>query len=308
MMRRRMEQMVRETQAAICGALAPLDARPFQEDAWRHHEGGGGLSRVLQDGTVFDKAGVNVAAVEGTLHRDALAAMIAKEDLDPTSHRFSAVGLSVVVHPRSPWVPTVHCNYRYFELDDGRWWFGGGTDLTPAYVLDEDARHFHGTLKATCDRHDAAFYPRFKKWCDDYFQLPHRGEARGVGGIFFDDLRDRDSAALFAFVADCAAAFLPAYLPLVERRLSQPWGERESHWQGLRRGRYVEFNLMYDRGTRFGLRTGGRVESILMSLPLHARWEYAHEPEPGSAEARTLDVLRHPREWTVEGGGDVPAR
>jgi coproporphyrinogen III oxidase len=296
-MRTRMEEMVRAAQAAICDALGPLDERPFQEDAWRHPEGGGGVSRVLQDGTVFDKAGVNVAAVEGSLHPEALAAMIAKQDLEPAPHRFVAVGLSVVVHPRSPWVPTVHCNYRYFELDDGRWWFGGGTDLTPAYLVADDARHFHRTLKAACDRHDPAFYPRFKKWCDDYFQLPHRGEARGVGGIFFDDLRDREPAALFAFVADCAAAFVPAYLPLVERGLSRPWGEHESRWQGLRRGRYVEFNLMYDRGTRFGLRTGGRVESILMSLPLHARWEYAHEPEPGSLEAATLDVLRQPQEW-----------
>ena len=289
--------MVREAQAAICGALGPLDERPFQEDAWRHAEGGGGLSRVLQDGTVFEKAGVNVAAVEGKLHPEALQAMIAKQDLEPSPHRFAAVGLSVVVHPRSPWVPTVHCNYRYFELDDGRWWFGGGTDLTPAYLVEDDARHFHRALKDACDRHDAGFYPRFKKWCDDYFHLPHRGEARGIGGIFFDDLRDRDSEALFRFVADCAAAFVPAYLPLVERGLSKPWGERESRWLGLRRGRYVEFNLMYDRGTRFGLRTGGRVESILMSLPLAARWEYAHEPEPGSDEAATLDVLRRPREW-----------
>jgi coproporphyrinogen III oxidase len=296
-MRSRMEQMVREAQATICSALAPLDAREFQDDVWRHADGGGGLSRVLQNGSVFDKAGVNMASVEGKLHPDALAAMIAKQDLEPAPHRFAAVGLSIVVHPRSPWVPTVHCNYRYFELDDGRWWFGGGTDLTPMYVADEDASHFHRTLKHACDRHDPAFYPRFKKWCDDYFQLPHRGEARGVGGIFFDDLRDRPANELLSFVADCASAFLPAYLPIVERSLDRPWGERESRWQELRRGRYVEFNLMYDRGTRFGLRTGGRVESILMSLPLLARWEYAHEPEPGSAEAATLDVLRRPREW-----------
>lgn len=296
-MRHRMQEMVAAAQTTICAALGPLDERPFQEDVWRHPEGGGGRSRVLQDGTVFEKAGVNVAAVEGQLHQEALAAMIAKEELSTHPRRFAAVGLSVVVHPRSPWVPTVHCNYRYFELDDGRWWFGGGTDLTPAYLFEEDARHFHATLKATCDRHDAAFYPRFKKWCDDYFQLPHRREARGIGGIFFDDLRDRDPGVLFAFVADCAAAFVPAYLPIVERRLGRSWGERESRWLALRRGRYVEFNLMYDRGTRFGLRTGGRVESILMSLPLQARWEYAHEPEAGSAEAATLGVLRSPREW-----------
>jgi coproporphyrinogen III oxidase len=296
-MRGRMERMVRETQAAICEALEPLDERPFQEDPWRHPEGGGGLSRVLQDGSAFQKAGVNVASVAGTLHEEALQAMVPKQDLEPHPHHFAAVGLSVVIHPRSPWVPTVHCNYRYFELDDGRWWFGGGTDLTPAYLFAEDARHFHVTLAAACDRHDATFYPRFKKWCDDYFQLPHRGEARGIGGIFFDNLRDRDRDALFAFVADCATSFVPAYLPIVQRRQPLPWGERERRWQALRRGRYVEFNLMYDRGTRFGLRTGGRVESILMSLPLEARWEYAHEPAAGTPEAATLAVLRQPRDW-----------
>jgi coproporphyrinogen III oxidase len=296
-MRERMERMVRDAQGVICAALAPFEERPFREDAWRHTEGGGGLSRVLQDGSGFDKAGVNVASVEGTLHEEALAAMVPKQDLDSRPHRFAAIGLSVVIHPRSPLVPIVHCNYRYFELDDGRWWFGGGTDLTPVYLFEEDARHFHRTLRAACDRHDPAFYRRFKRWCDEYFYLPHRGEARGVGGIFFDNLRDRDRDTLFAFVADCASAFVPAYLPLVERRIGGPWGERERRWQGLRRGRYVEFNLMYDRGTRFGLRTGGRVESILMSLPLEARWEYGHEPAPRSAEAATLDVLRQPRDW-----------
>jgi coproporphyrinogen III oxidase len=296
-MREQMERMVRDAQATICAALEPLEPGRFQEDAWRHPEGGGGVSRVLQDGSRFEKAGVNVAGVSGTLHEEALAAMVPKQDLVPRPHRFAAVGLSVVIHPRSPWVPTVHCNYRYFELDDGRWWFGGGTDLTPAYLVAEDAHHFHATLRAACDRHDPTFYPRFKKWCDEYFFLPHRGEARGVGGIFFDNLRDRDREALFAFVADCAAAFVPAYLPIVERRMATPWGDDERRWQGLRRGRYVEFNLMYDRGTRFGLRTGGRVESILMSLPLEARWEYAHEPPAGSREATTLEVLRHPRDW-----------
>ena len=296
-MRERMERMVRAAQERICAALEPLDVRPFQADPWRHAEGGGGLSRVLQDGSAFEKAGVNVASVSGTLHEEALQAMVPKDDLGAHSRRFAAVGLSIVLHPRSPMVPTIHCNYRYFELEDGRWWFGGGTDLTPSYLFEEDARHFHATLAAACDRHDPAFYPRFKKWCDDYFHIAHRGEARGIGGIFFDNLHDRDREALFAFVTDCTDAFLPAYLPIVERRRSASWGDRERRWQGLRRGRYVEFNLMYDRGTRFGLRTGGRVESILMSLPLEARWEYNQEPAPGSPEAATLAVLRRPRDW-----------
>jgi coproporphyrinogen III oxidase len=296
-MRARMEAMVSAAQTAICAALEPLDARRFREDAWEHTEEGGGRSCVLQDGTAFEKAGVNVAAVGGTLSDAVVAAMLPKGEIDAQARRFHAVGLSVVIHPRNPWAPTVHCNYRYFELGDGRWWFGGGTDLTPVYLFEEDARHFHATLRSVCDRHDPGYYPRFKRWCDEYFTIPHRGEARGVGGIFFDHLRGDDPGPLFAFVADCAQAFVPAYLPLLERRLALPWGEREARWQGLRRGRYVEFNLMYDRGTTFGLRTGGRVESILMSLPLVARWEYGEEPAAGSPEAATLAALRAPREW-----------
>ncbi|HVS02261.1 MAG TPA: oxygen-dependent coproporphyrinogen oxidase [Thermoanaerobaculia bacterium] len=293
----RMHAMVRRAQTTICAALEAYEKARFQEDAWRHGEGGGGTSRVLQGGTTFDKAGVNVAAVCGTLGEEAIRVMLPKEDLPTGPLGFTAVGLSLVIHPRSPWVPTIHCNYRYFELDSGRWWFGGGSDLTPVYLFDDDACHFHGVLAAACGRHDPAFYPRFKRWCDEYFTLAHRGERRGVGGIFFDELRDRDPESLLAFVTDCADSFLDGYLPILERRLDRPYGERELRWQGLRRGRYVEFNLMYDRGTRFGLRTGGRVESILMSLPLSARWEYGHEPEPGSAEAATLAVLRTPREW-----------
>lgn len=177
------------------------------------------------------------------------------------------------------------------------WWFGGGADLTPAYLFDEDAAHFHRLHKEACDKHDPAFYPRFKKWCDEYFFIRHRGETRGVGGIFFDDLNDRDPDLLFAFAKDASAAFVPAYVPLVEKRKDMPFSEEQKRWQQLRRGRYVEFNLVYDRGTTFGLKTGGRIESILMTLPLTARWEYDHHPEPGSEEARLLEVLKSPREW-----------
>jgi coproporphyrinogen III oxidase len=292
-----MERLVTAAQQEICTALELLDERPFVEDRWARDAGGGGVTRVLQGGSAFDKAGVNVSSVWGELPPRAAEVMLDKEGLGEATPRFEATGLSVVIHPRSPMAPTIHCNYRYFELEDGRWWFGGGTDLTPCYFFEEDARHFHRVLREVCDRHDAAYYPRFKRWCDDYFHIPHRGEGRGLGGIFFDDLRDRPAEELFAFVEDCTTAFLPGYLPILERRLPMPWGERERQWQRLRRGRYVEFNLMYDRGTRFGLGTGGRVESILMSLPLEARWEYGHRPEAESPEAQMLEVLRHPREW-----------
>jgi len=208
---------------------------------------------------------------------------------------FYATGVSLVIHPRNPYVPTVHANFRYFEKGDA-WWFGGGADLTPYYLFEEDARHFHATLKAACDRHGAAHYAAFKAACDDYFVIAHRRERRGVGGIFFDYLGG-DAEARFAMVADLGKAFLPAYLPIVERRGNTPYGERERAWQLLRRGRYVEFNLVYDRGTLFGLRTDGRIESILMSLPPLARWESLPDPDPASAEAKLLEVLRTPRDW-----------
>jgi coproporphyrinogen III oxidase len=197
--------------------------------------------------------------------------------------------------------PTAHANYRYFELGDGAtpeaWWFGGGSDLTPAYLFEEDAAHFHRVHKEACDRYDASLYPRLKRACDEYFYLPHRGERRGVGGIFFDRLNGDDPEGLFAFVRGCADAFVPAYLPLVEARKDAPFTAAQRRWQEMRRGRYVEFNLVYDRGTLFGFKTGGRAESILMSLPLVARWEYDHQPEPGGPEARLVEVLRTPREW-----------
>ena len=300
--RQRMEQIVRGAQDAISGRAAAIDGGVFREDAWERAGGGGGSSRVLQDGAVFEKAGVNVSAVHGVLPPTAIASMVGGR-LDPADYpteadrRFFATGVSVVIHPHNPMAPTAHCNYRYFELGKGTWWFGGGADLTPAYLFEEDVRHFHAAHKDACDRHDPAFYPRFKAACDDYFHIPHRGERRGVGGIFFDDLHDRAAEELAAFVADCAAAFVDAYFPLVERHRGDPFTEAQKRWQALRRGRYVEFNLVYDRGTTFGLQTGGRVESILMSLPLSARWEYDHVPAAGSDEARLVEVLRQPRNW-----------
>ncbi|KAK6347053.1 Coproporphyrinogen-III oxidase, variant 2 [Orbilia brochopaga] len=306
-MRLRMEQFIKEQQSEIVAALSAVDGKPFKVDAWERPQGGGGTSCILQDGNVFEKAGVNISIVYGKLPPAAVEKMRVdhKNIASPTGEPldFFAAGLSMVLHPHNPHAPTVHLNYRYFETmnPDGSpqsWWFGGGTDLTPSYLFDEDAIHFHKTIKDACDKHDKAYFPKFKKWCDDYFFVKHRGEARGVGGIFFDDLDDKDPEQLFAFVQDCLKAFLPSYVPIVERRKDMPFTQAEKEWQQLRRGRYVEFNLVHDRGTSFGLNTpGARVESILMSLPLTARWQYMHEPAPGSKEERMVKVLKEPVEW-----------
>ncbi len=276
----------------VSAALERLDGGRFREDAWQRPGGGGGRSRVLSEGTIFERAGVNYSDVFGELPED-VAKTMPGEGLS-----FRASGVSLVFHPRNPMAPIVHANFRIFERGE-TFWFGGGADLTPCYLFEEDARHFHRTLKTACDKHDPGYYPRFKKWCDEYFFIKHRGECRGVGGIFFDHLTG-DRKALEAFVADAWASFLPAYLPIVEERSAMPYGEEERAFQLLRRGRYVEFNLVYDRGTVFGLKTGGRIESILMSLPPLARWEYAFEPAPGSREAKLFEVLRAPREWAEE--------
>jgi coproporphyrinogen III oxidase len=291
--------LVREVQDEITTALEEVDGTPFREDTWDREGGGGGWSRVLQDGNVFEKAGVNVSEVYGELSPQAAREMGGGTEIDDLS--FFATGVSLVLHPHNPMAPTVHANYRYFERGDGTapgsWWFGGGADLTPAYLFEEDAVHFHQTHKDACDQHGEAFYPRFKKWCDEYFFVRHRGEARGIGGIFFDNFSELGQEGGFAFVRDCAKAFLPAYLPILERRREMDFDDDHRRWQQLRRGRYVEFNLVWDRGTKFGLRTGGRTESILMSLPLTARWEYDHHPDPESPEGELVAVLKEPREW-----------
>lgn len=307
-MRLRMEHFIKTQQQLIVSALENLDGCKFRRDEWARPEGGGGITCVLQDGNVFEKAGVGVSVVYGVLPKPAIDKMrVNHKALDPDmpSLDFFASGLSLVLHPKNPMAPTVHLNYRYFETanSDGSsqaWWFGGGSDLTPSYLFDEDAVHFHETLKKACDFHDSNYYERFKKWCDEYFCNRHRGERRGIGGIFFDDLDqsecDREKA--FAFVQDCLRSFLPSYLPIVEKRKDMPFTEKEKEWQQIRRGRYVEFNLVHDRGTAFGLSTpGSRVESILMSLPLTATWKYMHVPEPGSREQHLVDILKNPRGW-----------
>lgn len=331
-MRLRMEALVKEHQNRIVFALESIDGKKFLRDEWNRPNGGGGTSCVLQEGNVFEKAGVNTSVVYGSLPRAAIEKMKADhKSLDPDveSLDFFAAGLSLVLHPINPMAPTVHLNYRYFETSDPRdpvnatgnaehsWWFGGGTDLTPSYLFEEDAKHFHKTIKAACDKHDKTYYPKFKKWCDTYFRIPHRDEARGLGGIFFDDL---DASArppgtknpqeeIFKFVQTGLDSFLPSYLPIIKKRKDMPYLPEHKQWQQIRRGRYVEFNLVNDRGTSFGLRTpGARIESILMSLPLTARWEYMHPwsgtgvedselDNTGTQEKKLLEVLKKPKDW-----------
>lgn len=276
-------------QDRICGELTALDGQGrFRLDRWQRVGGGGGLTGILERGAVFEKAGVNTSAVWGEFDTQAL------QKLGGDERSFFATGISLVLHPRSPLVPTVHANFRFLQRGS-RAWFGGGSDLTPYYPRRPDVVEFHRGWKAICDRHDPAYYPRFKRWCDEYFYLPHRAETRGVGGIFFDDLGD-DLEKTFAFVTDCCRNVLAPYLPLVARHRAESYGERERSFQLFRRGRYAEFNLVYDRGTSFGLATGGRVESILMSLPPLASWPYDFKPQSGSREA---DAMRYfqPQEW-----------
>lgn len=304
-MRSRMELMIMEAQAEFCKALELEEdgGKKFNVDKWKRAEGGGGVTCVLQDGKVFEKAGVNISVVTGNLPPAAVAQMRSrgKNLREGVELPFFAAGISAVIHPRNPYVPTIHFNYRYFEVKDGEkvdWWFGGGTDLTPYYLDEEDAVHFHGTLKAACDRHDPSYYKKFKKWCDKYFHIPHRGESRGIGGIFFDDLDTPGQEEAFKFVTDCANSVIPSYIPIVKKHKNKMYTDNERQWQLLRRGRYVEFNLIYDRGTKFGLHTpGARFESILMSLPLNARWEYMNVPYERSREGKLTEILKNPKDW-----------
>jgi coproporphyrinogen III oxidase len=294
-------------QDQICSGLEAEDGSGrFKEDAWQREAGGGGRTRVLEQGDVFEQAGVNFSHVFGDhLPPSATAARPELEGRD-----FQALGLSLVIHPRNPFVPTSHANVRFFiaskpgaqndatinDVDGPVWWFGGGYDLTPYYPNEQDIIHWHQTARETCRPYGDEVYPRYKKWCDDYFYLKHRNETRGVGGLFFDDLNEWGFERCFEFMQSVGNSYLPAYLPIVARRKHMEYGDRERDFQLYRRGRYVEFNLVYDRGTLFGLQSGGRTESILMSLPPIVRWRYNYQPEPGSAEA-ALDQYLKPRDW-----------
>lgn len=316
--RDRVTTFLKGLQDRICSGLEEMDGgATFQEDDWQRTEGGGGRTRVLTNGNVLEQGGVNFSEVWGKT----LPPSILNQCPEAAGHEFFATGTSLVLHPHNPYIPTVHLNYRYFEAGPV-WWFGGGADLTPYYPYAEDAAHFHKTLKSACDQHHPEYYPTFKRWCDEYFFLKHRGETRGVGGIFFDyqdaqgtlckgPMLESKAAAysdqvgpvsrnwddLFAFIQSCGNAFLEAYLPIVARRRNTEYGEHERNFQLYRRGRYVEFNLVFDRGTIFGLQTNGRTESILMSLPPLVRWEYGYQPESGSHEAQLYERFLKPQEW-----------
>lgn len=298
--RQRWIEYVHNLQNTICAAIEILDGKAhFAEDRWIREEGGGGITRIMADGNVIEKGGVNTSIVSGNLP------VAMQQAFNVAESDFFACGLSLVLHPINPYVPTVHANYRYFELYDKCGnrldsWFGGGSDLTPYYLYKEDGRHFHTTLKNAMDAFGDDWYPKYKQHCDEYFINKHRNsEARGIGGVFYDYLRSEDETGaenLLRFQIAMGNSFLPAYLPIAEKRKDIPYGEKEKEWQEIRRGKYVEFNLIHDRGTLFGLKTNGRTESILMSLPPRARWVYNHAPEPGSREAELQEYLK-PRDW-----------
>ncbi|MCT8339424.1 oxygen-dependent coproporphyrinogen oxidase [Flavobacteriaceae bacterium TK19130] len=291
---------IRTLQDTITQTLEEIDGTArFQEDLWERAEGGGGRTRVIENGAVFEKGGVNISEVHGELP-ESMQQYFGVKDAD-----FFACGLSLVLHPKNPFVPTVHANWRYFEMYDKSGeivdqWFGGGQDLTPYYLFEEDAEHFHSICKTACDAHDKVFYPLYKQKCDAYFWNAHRDEARGIGGLFFDYLKETDEKSMqdwYDFVTEVGDGFLDAYVPIVEKRKNLSYSDAHRDWQEIRRGRYVEFNLVHDKGTLFGLKTNGRIESILMSLPPHVQWRYDHHPEPGTEEAKLLEVLKNPKEW-----------
>ncbi|HCW64772.1 MAG: oxygen-dependent coproporphyrinogen oxidase [Leeuwenhoekiella sp.] len=291
---------IKNLQDQITSKLEAIDGKAtFKEDLWKRAEGGGGRTRVIEDGNVIEKGGVNISEVHGPL-APAMQQYFNVGDVD-----FFACGLSLVIHPKNPYAPTVHANWRYFEMLDKAGnlvdsWFGGGQDLTPYYLFEEDAQHFHQTCKTACDKHDPEFYPQYKMRCDEYFYNAHRGEARGLGGLFFDYLKATDERSMqdwYNFVTEVGDSFLTAYAPILEKRKDLAYGEKERNWQEVRRGRYVEFNLVHDKGTLFGLKTNGRIESILMSLPPAVQWRYDHHPEPGSPEAELVAVLENPKDW-----------
>lgn len=291
---------IHQLQDQITAGLEKIDGKAsFKEDLWKRPEGGGGRTRVIENGNVFEKGGVNISGVHGKLP-DSMQKYFGVEDAD-----FFACGLSLVLHPKNPMVPTVHANWRYFEMYDKAGnivdqWFGGGQDLTPYYLFEEDAKHFHQTCKTACDKHNPEFHQKYKDRCDEYFYNTHRNEGRGIGGLFFDyckATKDTSMQNWYDFVTEVGNSFLEAYVPIVEKRKALPYTKTQKDWQEIRRGRYVEFNLVHDKGTLFGLKTNGRIESILMSLPPQVQWVYDHNPEEGSDEAKLLTVLKNPVNW-----------
>lgn len=304
-MKYKMELYVTYLQAAVVNKLSEYETeKKFIVDRWNREKGGGGVTCVIQDGETFEKAGVNISVVWGELQPEQVKSMKSRgKDLNlEGKNEFFATGVSSVIHPQNPFIPTMHFNYRYFEVldDTGKhtWWFGGGCDITPTYLSEEDAIHFHKTQKEACDKHEPSYYPKFKKWADDYFYSPHRSEHRGIGGLFFDDFDEKSMEECFSFITSCGSAIIPSYAPIIEKHRHDKFNDQQRNWQLLRRGRYVEFNLVHDRGTKFGLATpNARIESILMSLPLVARWEYMPCIADGSEEDKIMKVLKKARDW-----------
>ncbi len=295
------EAYLRELQEKICQGLADIDGGSgFQTELTEHPGGGGGRACVLEGSNIIEKGGVNFSSVSGI----SLPAAASARRPELAGRSFRAMGVSLVIHPTNPYVPTSHANVRLFvaekEGEEPVWWFGGGYDLTPYYGFEEDCKHWHEVCRDACDPFGSDVYPRYKQWCDEYFYLKHRQEPRGIGGLFFDDMNDWSFEETFAFMRSVGDSFLKAYLPIIEARKDMPWGEREKSFQKYRRGRYVEFNLVYDRGTIFGLQSGGRTESILMSMPPEAEWRYDWAPEPGSKEADLYENYLKPRDWLAE--------
>jgi len=297
----RVKQYLRDLQTVITRELQIIDGQSaFESDSWEREAGGGGCSRVLRDGAVFEQAGVNFSEVHG----DNLPASASAHRPELAGRRFRAMGVSLVIHPHNPYIPTSHANVRFFvaekDGEDPIWWFGGGFDLTPYYGFEADCRHWHSVARQACEPFGAERYAHYKQWCDDYFYLRHRQEARGIGGLFFDDLNEPDFEQAFAFMRSVGDHYLPAYTPIIEAHRNDAFGECEKQFQLYRRGRYVEFNLVYDRGTLFGLQSGGRTESILMSLPPVVNWRYNYQPEAGSAEAELTDYYLVAKDWLTE--------
>ncbi|MCF8274534.1 MAG: oxygen-dependent coproporphyrinogen oxidase [Flavobacteriaceae bacterium] len=299
-MKNKFYQYIQKLQDTITSKLEAIDGKAsFKEDLWERPEGGGGRTRVIENGDVFEKGGVNISGVNGKLP-ETMQQYFGVKDAN-----FFACGLSLVLHPKNPMVPTVHANWRYFEMYDQEGnlvdsWFGGGQDLTPYYLFEDDAIHFHKTCKTACDKHNPDFYSDFKKKCDTYFWNTHRNEARGIGGLFFDYCKATEAMTMenwYNFVTEVGNSFLEAYVPIVEKRKNLPHTETQRTWQEIRRGRYVEFNLVHDKGTLFGLKTNGRIESILMSLPPHVQWVYDHHPDKDSEEEKLLNLLKNPKDW-----------
>lgn len=300
-MRNLMKELMNSTQEKICTTLGEVNKKSCEPHAWLS-ENGRGLANIFSNGSLLEKGGVNVSTMQGKVFGDMVKMLPEEQHLNSANFNYFATGMSIVLHPYSPMIPTIHANYRYFEIEDesGKvivWYFGGGTDLTPYYLFEEDAIHFHQSLKDACDKTEIGLYQKLKKEADDYFYLPHRKEHRGIGGIFSLRMADKSPEKIFEWVRNCSKAFTEGYMPIVEKRKHVSYSEDQKKWQLIRRGRYVEFNLLYDVGTHFGIKAGGNVENILMSLPPNVSWEFKHQPLPGSKEEELLQVIKHPRDW-----------